>query len=187
MRMPHGSVTVLVIGIGAFVIYGLGRLDNAISSADNATTQDSKALLSTSRAYHQHVLALQNGIKVLQSEAKDLKKQGDSLEIALSWAIDSLQMAQSDSARQKWLETVRNTASSLDTARTKQCQKQELAVNACQVALTQANTRIFDLESQLGKQVKVGQCKILFINCPSRKVIAGGAFVLGVFTGLQIK
>src|SRR5438034_7718833 len=169
--MPHGSVSVIVLALGIGAIYGLGKIEKAISTSEEATTRDSKTILGAKEAYNKRVQRLQKATKIFKDSAEKLEDKGNSLQIELNGTLAQLKAEKNPQKYGDIIDSIKNHVNNVLIIANERCNSYEKSLTTCQITQKIMQSRIDTLESALGKQVKVGTCHVLFVKCPSRTVV----------------
>lgn len=160
----------LAILVAALGLYFVGRWQGAASVADAAAVENAQTALALGPTYRARLDSLRQRMQQQLGFAQAWRHQADSLR-ARAVRVDTLVTSDS-SALGLW----RATANASREEAT-QC---GLALATCQERAQTAEARAQALDSLLGNVLKVKDCKILFVRCPSRIAM----FLVG--TGLGI-
>jgi hypothetical protein len=179
MKIPHGTVTLLVIGIGLGVLYGLNRLNGAIAVTEQSTTSGSKNVIAARNSFQKKIVSIQRTTKKLVDSANVLKAREDSLKIRLRSTAERVAEAQDAHLRAVLADTIKKVVVALSATNENRCNAVIHAVTVCETGQRIMQQRIDTLEYQLKAQIKVSQCKIWFANCPSRETM----FIIGGVLG----
>jgi hypothetical protein len=186
-HLPHGTVTVVAILVGVFVIYQSGVLNKAVSIAENAANNNSKDVLALKKSFQQKIADKDKKITLdsqkvvnLSLSVRQLKAQNDSLKVNLA----SAKTPQDTILAQN---TIIVNLSQQNDSLTKKCAVQDTIISTCAEQKRVMQVRIDTLEFSLAKQVESTKCHILLFGCPTRTAMFEAGGVLGILTVLIIK
>ena len=166
----------LAIGLTAIGLYLVGRWQGAASVADAAAVQNAQTALALGPTYRARLDSLRRVEQQQSVLAGSWRHRADSLR-ARAVRVDTLVTSDSGPVR-LWRatanaehETARMCAGTLQT---------------CQERAQAAMSRAASLDSLLGNVLKVKDCHILFIRCPSRVATGVVGYGLGALTVLVV-
>lgn len=158
----------LAIAAVAVGLYLVGRWQGAASVADLATIQSAHVALRAGRAYRARLDSLRHLEQQQVVFSRQWRQRADSLRAI---AIHRDTIVRSDtSAASLWRATA-----NAEHEGVVQC---GLALQTCQERAQSAEARAQALDTLLSGVLRVKECHILFVKCPSR--VATGLVFLGV-------
>jgi len=167
VTLPARVTTYVVLGaIAAGVVaYGFHQVDQLFGGADDAATV---AASQAQLALHPALSRWRARLAAAERHTAQLAAQ--SHELANALRIQMLQGRRVDT-----IQVLREIATA-DSSATVQC---GLALAACQQRAASAEHEADSLATRLMAQVRVGQCHVLWVPCPSRTL----SFLLGALGG----
>lgn len=188
--------TWLLVPLGIIAIYLIGKWQGSIQQRDNEILSSAHLILKAGKAYRAHYLQL------LEMESSHVHQANTHSHNALTILISADSLSKLDSALDAQLSNINNVRDSnrvlltqnntlrqenrtIRDAFNEQMQAAahlQIAIKAADDRADLANHRADTLEYSLKRVLKVEECKILFLKCPSRTVTffvgAAGGFVL---------
>lgn len=172
-HLPHGTVTLIVILAGTFLIYQSGALNKAVSIAEDAANHNSEGVLRAHDSFKkqidskdEQILVSKANLAKLAHSLFTLRAQNDSLKVNLSQAKtpEDVINAQHD--------IIINVNEQNDSLAHK-CNILGSIVTTCEGEKLLMKARIDTLETSLGIQLASTKCHILIIfGCPTRAASA---------------
>lgn len=167
-------LAILVVAIG---LYFIGRWQGVASVAESAAVQNAETALAAGKSYQQRITKLTQIQQQHAKQAQTWHRTADSLR-TLALHADTIVLPDSGP-----ISLWRATANA-ERESGAQC---TLALASCQERAHAAELRVASLGSALGNVLRVKDCKIWFVRCPSRTamfLVGGGlGFIGGVWTG----
>lgn len=182
-HLPHGTVTLIVILIGSFLIYQSGALNKAVSMAEDAANHNSESVLHAKESFNKQLSVKDKEIEHNKADLNklahslfSLRAQNESLKVNLSLAKtpkDTIK-AQND--------IIINVVAENDTLK-RTCSVKDDIISTCESQKSIMKARIDTLELTLANQVSSTKCRFLLLfGCPTRT----GAYEAGVGSGVAL-
>lgn len=181
-HLPHGTVTVIAILIGAFLIYESGAINKAVSLTENAANRNSEDVIHASGAFKKQI-AFKD--KVISAESVKVVKLARSLallRIQNESLSNTLTLAKTPQDTIKAQGSIITNLTAQNDTLVKKCNAQDTIISACAAEKLLMQMRITVLDSALTKQVASTKCHILIFGCPTRTA----AYEFGTATGAII-
>lgn len=166
----------LAIGAIAAAFYWVGHWQGAAQAAESAAVQDARMILHLKAPYLKRLAQLGRIEQQHLMSAQSWRQQADSLR-ALAPPSDTIVV--SDSIP---VVTWRAVADAEHQAAS-EC---FVSLTACQERAAVAERRAAALDSSLAGLLRVKDCKILFVRCPSRTAVGLVSLGLGFIGGMVV-
>lgn len=160
----------------ALGLYLVGRWQGAASMADAAAVREAQTILSLKGPYLARLAKLQQVERQHDRQAQTWRAIADSLR-QLAQLVDTLVLPDSGPVA-RWQQ--------IANAEREGAHECVLALRSCQDRAFTAETRAAQLDSSLAALLKVHDCRILFVRCPSRTAMGLGGLGLGTILGLVL-
>ena len=166
----------IAIAIAALGLYFVGRWQGAASAANLLVVQEAQMILAAGKAYRARQDSLRRVEQQQVSFAHAWKHQADSLR-ALAVRVDTV-VTPDSSALGLWRATA--------NASREEASQCGVALESCQERAQTAEFRAQALDSLLGGVLKVKDCHVAFIRCPSRTTTGLLGLGIGLLGGIVL-
>lgn len=167
-------LAILVTAIGLYLV---GRWQGAANAADVAATENAQAILRLKAPYLKRISELTAKERHALTVATTWRSQADSLR-SLALRVDTIALP--DSAPASRWRAAANACNEEVTA-------ERLGVATCQERAAVAEQRVAALDSSLAGLLKVKDCYVLWLHCPSRTTVGLLGLGIGFTAGLVIR
>jgi hypothetical protein len=163
----------------AFVIvaYLAGRWQSLASAADTAAVHDAETILAAGKAYRLRIAHLEALERQQFRTAQAWRARADSLR-GLARMVETVELPPDSGVIRTWQQVADAEHQSASAC--------FVSLTSCQERATTAEQRVASLDSSLTTLLRVKDCKILWVRCPSRMAMGLGGLGAGVVLGLVL-
>lgn len=188
-HLPNGTVTLIIILVGIFLIYQSGIINKAVSIAENAANRNSEAVLKAKKAFQQKIADKDKKITVDSQKVANLSSSINQLKVQNSGLLATLASAKTSQDTISAQKNIITNIAYQNDSLTKKCSIQDTIISTCEEEKIAMQGRINDLDSALTVQLESTKCKVLFFGCPTRLAsyeagAASGAIIILILKGL---